>query len=55
MRNAVRSQKPIFWKKSEYVRATSNGYTSDDDKIPYSPRNEEARPRKRRAKAEASP
>ena len=55
MRNAVRSQKPIFWKKSEYVRATSNGYTSDDDKIPYSPRSEEARPRKRRAKAEASP
>ena len=55
MRNAVRSQKPIFWKKSEYVRATSNGYTSDDDKIPYSPRSDETRPRKRRAKAEASP
>lgn len=55
MRNAVRSQKPIFWKKSEYGRATSNGYTSDDDKIPYSPRTDDARPRKRRAKAEASP
>lgn len=39
MRNVVRSQKPIFWKKSEYGRATSrNGGTSDDDKLPYSPR-----------------
>ena len=40
MRNAVRSQKPIFWKKSEYGRATShNGAVgADDDKVPYSPR-----------------
>ncbi|PKI85760.1 hypothetical protein MVES1_000037 [Malassezia vespertilionis] len=44
MRNAVRSQKPIFWKKSEYSRATSsagNGLDPyEDDKLPYSPRSQ---------------
>ena len=40
MRNVVRSQKPIFWKKSEYSRATSGSSTNpQDDLLPYSPRN----------------
>lgn len=40
MRNVVRSQKPIFWKKSEYSRATSGAGQDGgmDDKLPYSPR-----------------
>ncbi|WFD44131.1 hypothetical protein MPSI1_002797 [Malassezia psittaci] len=40
MRNVVRSQKPIFWKKSEYSRATSGlSGGMQDDLLPYSPRN----------------
>ncbi|WFD32457.1 hypothetical protein MSPP1_003505 [Malassezia sp. CBS 17886] len=58
MRSAVRSQKPIFWKKSEYGRATS-GHASEgaDDKLPYSPRAQyaeegtEGKPRRRRGDA----
>lgn len=37
MRNVVRSQKPIFWKKSEYGRATSH-LGAQDDLLPYNPR-----------------
>ncbi|WFD20892.1 hypothetical protein MCAP1_003147 [Malassezia caprae] len=52
MRNAVRSQKPIFWKKSEYGRATShNGATLEDEKLPYSPRTSDE-PRARARKSE---
>ncbi|WFD24567.1 hypothetical protein MEQU1_003270 [Malassezia equina] len=51
MRNAVRSQKPIFWKKSEYGRATShNGAVLEEEKLPYSPRSfsDESKPRARK-------
>lgn len=50
MRNAVRSHKPIFWKKSEYSLATSH---NEDDKLPYSPRgsNDDERPGKRLRKS----
>lgn len=52
MRNAVRSQKPIFWKKSEYGRATShNGVAWEDEKLPYSPRTSDE-PRGRARKSE---
>ncbi|WFD40838.1 uncharacterized protein MJAP1_003829 [Malassezia japonica] len=63
MRNVVRSQKPIFWKKSEYGRATS-GVGQDggmDDKLPYSPRSnydegeESDTRRKRSRKADTGP
>ena len=54
MRNAVRSQKPIFWKKSEYGKPTSQGGPADamaEEKLPYMPRSQsdEEPGRKRRA------
>jgi len=53
MRNAVRSQKPIFWKKSEYGRATShNGAAFEDEKLPYSPRTASDEPKGRARKSE---
>lgn len=48
MRNAVRSQKPIFWKRSEFKKATSVGSDGEPDKLPYSPRAAESRKRRRR-------
>lgn len=48
MRKAVRSQKPIFWKRSEFKKATSVGSEGEPDKLPYSPRAPESRKRQRR-------
>ena len=48
MRKAVRSQKPIFWKRSEFKKATSVGSEGEPDKLPYSPRAPDSRKRQRR-------
>lgn len=48
MRNAVRSQKPIFWKRSEFKKATTVSSDGEPDKLPYSPRAAESRKRRRR-------
>ncbi|WFD35735.1 hypothetical protein MCUN1_002596 [Malassezia cuniculi] len=47
MRKAVRSQKPIFWKRSEFKKATT-GSDGEPEKLPYSPRASESRKRQRR-------
>lgn len=53
MRNAVRSQKPIFWKKSEYGRATSHtGAILQDEKVPNSPRTSDGEAKGRVRKSE---